>query len=163
MRRLLLALALLYATAAPAANLQSFLQSATQQSSARVALRADGQLVSTGTESTLDDQFVLLRNENGDIYLELRSAALRILIRPDKNEALAASGEAAAKRLPMDRPIAGTDFSPEDLKPFDQANFDSAAIADRNERQITVSFDPRDSQYTLVVITFDADNSAWMY
>jgi hypothetical protein len=157
MRRLLLAFFLLYSSAAAAANLQSFLRSATRASSARVALRADGPLVSTGTEGTVDDQVVLLRNEDGATYLELRRAALRILIRPDKNEAYEASGRAAAKPLPMDRPIAGTDFSPEDLKPFVQANFDSAAIADRNDRQITVSLDPRDSQYTLIVTTFDVE------
>jgi hypothetical protein len=85
----------------------------------------------------------------------VQSPRVRALL-PASGGALLAAGPDPAP-FPIDGALAGSEFSREDLQPFDAARFGSPTIVDRSAEDTTVSFDPHDSQYSLEVITFDRE------
>jgi hypothetical protein len=158
MKEILSLVLVVLATAARGEDLATFLAGATEAARVPAVVRADGEITHEGLDGTTTDTLVLLRNQSGDLFLELRQAGLRALVPARGDKAYQrAKGAKAAAPIPMDAPIAGTDFTAEDLRPFDAARYGSPIIADRSDRQVTVSLDPQDSQYTLVVITFDRE------
>ena len=58
---------------------------------------------------------------------------------------------------PSTRALGGSEFTREDLQPFDAGRYGSPTIVDRSPAETTVSLDPHGSQYSLVVITFDRE------
>lgn len=158
MRRLVSLWLLVIAGVARGEDLATFLAAASEAARVPVAVRADGELTYQGLDGTSKDSVTLLRNPAGDTFIELRQAGLRVLVPSRGDKAYQRpKGAARATPLPFEASIPGTDFCAEDLRPFDIARYGSPIIADRNERQTTVSLDPHDSHYTLVVITFDRE------
>jgi hypothetical protein len=157
----IVALLLAVAAVARGDDLAGFLAAASAASKPAAPIRGDGELVTTSADGTTRQQIAVLQRPNGDLYLELRPIGLRALI-PSSGEAMlsAAPGNAAAP-FALDAPLAGSEFTREDLQPFNLARFGSPTIVDRNGAEMTVSLDPlKPSQYSLEAITFDRDKHA---
>src|SRR4029434_1101026 len=57
----------------------------------------------------------------------------------------------------LDASLGGSEFTREDLRPFNVQNYQSPTIVDRRNGEVTVSLTPNaGSQYSLQVITFDS-------
>lgn len=153
-----LAVLLLFTPAlAWAEDLQEFLSAATVAARPTQALRADGVLTTTSAAGSSRQPITLVQRPNGDLYLELREAGVRALLTAVGEAWLAARPGAPAAPLALDAPLAGSEFTREDLQPFVAMRFAAPSIVDRTPEDVTVSLDPQASQYRLVVITFDRD------
>jgi outer membrane lipoprotein-sorting protein len=160
MRTIVAAVAVLAiaATAPAAEDLHTFLAAATAATRPSAPVRADGTLTTTAPDGTVKDRIAILYRPNGDVYVELKDAGTRALLLGDGTTALlvarkGASGQAFA----LDGGLDTSEFTREDLRPFDLAQVTSPTIVDRREGEVTVSVTPKPSQYTLQVITFDTD------
>lgn len=149
------AIALLLFVAAPTRgeDLAALLATATQASRPSMPVRGVGRLVTTSADGTVTHRIAIAQRPSGDLYIEVQSPGFRALL-PATGKALLASGSAPAP-FAADAALAGSEFSREDLQPFDAARFGSPTIVDRSDEEATVQLDPRDSQYSLEVITFD--------
>ncbi len=156
MKSFLTALALLTATTAAAEDLSTFLKAATQATRSSGPLRGTGELVTTSPDGSARDQLTVVRRPNGDMYLELRNAGVRALVLADGKTALIVSSKGGSPGpFAKDAPFAGSEFTREDLPPFDVDRIRTPAIADSSSDQLTVGLTPVDSQYAYQVITFD--------
>ncbi len=158
MRTPVVALALVLAAAAPAVreDLPTFLKYATAAARPNTPLRADGTLVTTSPDGTVRDQIAILRRPNGDVYLELRNTGARALLPGDGSTALLVpAGGKSGEPFALDASLDGSEFTREDLRPFNAEFYRSPTIVDRDDTEMTVSLTPAPSQYTLQVITFD--------
>jgi hypothetical protein len=151
---------LLLAGAAPALaeDLPTFLKAASAAARPTAPLRADGTLVTTSPEGTVRDQIAIVQRPNGDLYLELRAAGARALIPAGADKALLVAGRGKrSEAFAADASLGGSEFTREDLQPFDISHYRSPTIVDRRDGEITVSLTPDHSQYSLQVITFDTE------
>lgn len=156
MKPLVTALALLAATGTGAEDLTAFLKAATAAARPTAPLRADGEVVTVSPDGTVRDQLAVLRRPNGDMYLELRKAGVRALVLADGKTALIVPSKGGSPEpFALDAELAGSEFTREDLRPFDAELYRSPAIADSSSEDMTVSLTPAQSQYALQVITFD--------
>jgi hypothetical protein len=157
MKAPLVALALL-ATGASARgdDLPAFLGAVATAARPTVPLRADGSLVTTSPDGTARDQIAMVRRPTGDVYIELRTAGVRALLSADGTTALLvpAAGK-PSEPFALDASLGGSEFTREDLRPFNADYFRSPTIVDRDGSEMTLSLTPTPSQYTLQVITFD--------
>ena len=136
-------------------DLAAFLAGATGAARPSVIVRGAGELVTTSAEGTVRHRIAIEQRPAGDLYLEVGSPGARALLPPTGAALLAAGGSPVP--FPLDAALVGSEFSREDLQPFDAGRFGSPTIVDRGEDDTTVSLDPRDSQYSLEVITFDRE------
>lgn len=157
MSRSACAVALLFATAAPARgeDLAALLAAATSAARPTAPVRGSGELVTASADGTTRHRVAVAQRPSGDLYIEVQSPGLRALL-PTDGPALLAAGSAPAP-FPVDGALAGSEFSREDLQPFDAAHFASPTIVDRGDDDVTVQLDPRGSQYSLEVVTFDRE------
>jgi len=148
---------LLAVVAAPARgeDLAALLAAATSAARPSTTVRGEGELVSVSPEGTVRHRIAIAQRPAGDLYVEVQSPVARALL-PTSGAALLAAGAAPAP-FPADAALAASEFSREDLQPFDAGRFGSPTIVDRGADDTTVSLDPRDSQYSLQVITFDRE------
>ncbi len=154
-------LVLFIAAAARGDDLASFLTAASDASKPMTTIRGEGELVVATPDATTKQQLVVMQRPNGDLYLELQPSGARALLPFSGDAVLAAAKGSAAKPFALDAPLAGSEFSREDLQPFNLARFGSPTIVDRNASQLTVSLDPKKpTQYSLEAITFDRDKRA---
>lgn len=146
---------LLVLAALPAAgeDLAALLGGATAAARPTATVRGEGELVTVSAEGTVRHRIVLVQRPGGDLYIEVASPGARALI-PASGVALLASAGTPAP-FALDAALAGSEFSREDLQPFDAGRFGSPTIVDRSDEDVTVSLDPHPSQYSLEVITFD--------
>jgi hypothetical protein len=160
MRTIAVILAVLAAAAAaPAAeDLPTFLTAATAAARPTAPVRADGTLVTTSPDGTVQDRIAIIYRPNGDAYLEVRDAGTRALLLGDGRTALLAPQKGASSQtFALDGVLDGSEFTREDLRAFNVEHYKSPTIVDRRDGEVTVSLTPSPSQYTLQVITFDTD------
>jgi hypothetical protein len=160
MRTSVVASVLLLAAATPAVaeDLPTFLAAASAATRPTAPLRADGTLVTTSPDGEVRDQIAIVRRPNGDAYLELRTAGARALVLGNGTTAVLIPGKGKSREaFALDASFGGSEFTREDLRPFNLENYRSPTIVDRRDGEVTVSLTPRDSQYTLQVITFDTE------
>ena len=163
MRRMLPTLAtllVLAASPARAADLATFLAAASKASHPSAVVRADGELLHENPDRKTSERIVLFRSPDDDVYVELQKSGVRALIKADGSAFLRAGHDAAVKEIQADEALGGTNFTREDLEPFDVSRYGSPTIIDRSAQEVTVSLAPRRSQYSLVVITFDRERKA---
>jgi hypothetical protein len=152
----LAAFVLLTAAAVGAEDLSTFLKAATAATRPTAPLRGDGTLVTTSPDGTGRDQLAVVRRPNGDMYVELHDAGVRALVLADGKTALIVSKKGGSPEVfALDAPLGGSEFTREDLRPFNAELYRSPAIADIGSDDLTVSLTPDQSQYALQVITFD--------
>lgn len=159
MPRLSCTVALLFALAAAPArgeDLAALLAGATAAARPSATVRGDGELVTASPDGTTRARVAVLQRPDGALYLEAQPPGARALLSAD-GRAWSAGPGAAPQPFANDAGFAGSEFTREDLEPFDAARYGSATIVDRNPSQTTVSLDPHASQYSLVVITFDRE------
>lgn len=137
-------------------DLATLLATATAAARPSTTVRGEGELVTTSPEGSVRQRIVVLQRANGDLVFEVQPGDIRALV-PAAGGALIAADGGAAAPFAADAPLAGSELTREDLQPFDAARFDSPTIVDRGSAGTTVQLDPRDSQYSLVVITFAPD------
>jgi hypothetical protein len=164
MHRVVVSLVALLVPVAPAAaeDLTTFLTAATAAARPNVPLRADGELTTTSPDGTVGDQIAILRRPNGDVYIELRNSGVRALLLGDGKTALLVPGKGkSAAAFALDTQLGGSEFTREDLQPFNASPYRSPIIVDRNPGELTVSLTPSPpSQYALQVMTFDSERKA---
>jgi hypothetical protein len=136
-------------------DLAALLAGATAAARPRVTVRGEGALVTTSPEGTTQARVAVLQRPGGDVYLEVQPPGARALLLADGTAWLSAAPGKAAAAFAREAPLAGSEFSREDLQPFDAARYGSPTIVDRSPAETTVQLDPHASQYTLVVVTFD--------
>jgi len=156
MNRLSRAVALLVALVASAAHgedLAALLAAATSGARPTATVRGDGELVTTSPDGSTRQRVAVLQRANGDLAIAVQPGDVRALL-PAAGAALIASDGGGAEPFAADAPLAGSELTREDLQPFDAARFGSPTIVDRGSAGTTVQLDPKDSQYTLMVITF---------
>jgi hypothetical protein len=68
-----------------------------------------------------------------------------------------AGRDSAEKKVALEDAFTGTDFTWEDLLPFDLSSWDFPVIIDKSAHDLTVQLTPKTHQYILVVSTFDRD------
>lgn len=150
--------ALLIATAALPArgeDLAALLNGATAGARPTATAIGRGKLVTQSPDGSTEANVVAVQNATGDLYLQVEPPGARALILANGTALLSAKSGAAPAPFPNEEQLAGSEFSREDLQPFDAARYGSPTIVDRNPTTATVQLDPKGSQYSLVVITFD--------
>lgn len=160
MHRPVLACLIVCLAAAPASgeDLATFLKAASAAARPTAVLRGDGTLVTTSPDGTKKDQLAIVRRPNGDVYLELHDAGTRALLIAKDNRALLVPGKGeGSEDFALDTALGGSEFTREDLQPFNIDRYQSPTIVDRRNGEITVSLTPKPSQYALQVITFDTE------
>lgn len=155
------ALLLVVATMARGDDLATFLAAASDASKPRATIRGEGELVTVSPEATARQQIALVQRPSGDLYVELQPSGARALLPAGGDAVLSPAKGTAPAPFALDAALAGSEFSREDLQPFNLARFGSPTIVDRNGGELTVSLDPRKpTQYSLEAITFDRDKRA---
>ncbi len=135
-------------------DLQQFLRGAEEAAQATVGLRGDGEVEVASPEATRRDQVALLVRPPADTFIELRQEAIKaVLLGNDAFRVKA--GEAKPEKFPLDASLDASDFTREDLEPFRLSHYRDARISDDSGTEVMVTLFPKDSQYSLVVITFD--------
>ena len=148
-------LLVLAAVPARGEDLAALLAGATSAARPVATVRGEGELVTVSPDGTTRHRLAIAQRPAGDLYIEVASPRARALL-PATGAALLAAGSTPAP-FPLDAALVGSEFSREDLQPFDAGRFGSPTIVDRGADDTTVSLDPRDSQYSLQVITFDRE------
>src|SRR4029434_4373593 len=140
-------------------DLPTVLKGASAAARPTAALRADGTLVTASPDGTVRDQIAIVRRPNGDLYVELREAGTRALLFADGDKALLVPAKGKrSEPFALDASLGGSEFTREDLRPFNVQNYQSPTIVDRRNGEVTVSLTPNaGSQYSLQVITFDSE------
>ena len=161
LRRQVMAIApLLVMCSAPARaemfDLQQFLHGAEVAAQATVPLRGDGEVEVASPEATRRDQVALVVRPPTDTFIELHQEAIKaVLLGPDAFRIKA--GETKPEKFALDASLDASDFTREDLEPFRLAHYRDARVSDDSASEVMVTLFPRDSQYSLVVITFDRE------
>jgi len=138
-------------------DLAALLAGATAAAHPSATVRGDGELVTTSPDGSVRARVAVLQRANGDVYVEVQPPGARALIPVGGNALLSEKAGAAPAAFPNDGALAASEFTREDLQPFDAGRYGSPTIVDRSPAETTVSLDPHGSQYSLVVITFDRE------
>ncbi len=157
-RQLATAVAALLACITPARaelfDLQQFLRGAEEAAQTPVALRGDGEVEVASPEATRRDQVALVVRPPADTFIELHQEAIKaVLLGTDAFRIK--GGETKPEKFALDASLDASDFTREDLEPFRVSHYRDARISDDSGSEVMVTFFPKDSQYSLVVITFD--------
>jgi hypothetical protein len=137
-------------------NLERFLRDAEEAGQVTVALRGDGQFEVTSPEGTRRDQVALMIRPAADAFIELQQEGIKALLLHASGQAFhSKAGATQAESFASDASFAESDFTREDLEPFQLSHYTQPRIADDSATELTVMLIPKASQYSLVVITFD--------
>jgi hypothetical protein len=159
---LLVALALVVCAASPAVAepvnlsdfLSDFLRGAEEAAKVTLPLQAQGQFEVVSPEATRRDEIALIARPPADTFIALRQEGVRAVLLGDG--AFRVVGRAAkAESFPLDASLDDSDFTREDLEPFRVSRYKEALISDDSATTLMVTFSPKNSQYSLVVISFD--------
>lgn len=148
--------------AAPAsaeiADLQEFLRGVETANAIAMPLRGDGNLDVVSPEATQHYPLALILRPPADLYVDLQNGMKALVPATGDAAYLLKPGATKADTFPPDAALAGSDFTREDLEPFRLAHYQDWRISDESAGEVTVTLFPQAaSQYTLVVITFDAE------
>ena len=142
-------------------DLVVFLQAAADADRPTVTLRVDGEIMTDNPEHPLRDQIIVLHRPNNDVFVELHTTGVKLIILKGGGEAyLLSEDEQTVRARPLSASISGTDFTLADFHPFAVTDYASPTVIDATDRQLTVQFDPRRPYYSLVVMTFDRKKHA---
>jgi hypothetical protein len=145
------------AAPAPAADLAALLAGATAAARPSATIVGTGTLVTTSPDGRSEARVLAAQNARGDLYLQVQPRGPRALLLADGTALLAAAPGATPAPFATEAQFAGSEFSREDLQPFDARRYGSPTIVDGSPSTTTVQLDPHQSQYSLVVVTFDRD------
>ncbi|MGD9764763.1 MAG: hypothetical protein AB7V27_13700 [Candidatus Binatia bacterium] len=156
MRRVLQSIAALtlLVSRGAAEDLEAFLRAATDAARPIHTVQAEGVLTSRAAGTTTRQAIKMIKRPNGDLEVELPEGGVRALLTAG-GAAWLRAGTAPPAPFARDAPLAGAEFTREDLEPFAAARFAAPTIVDRAAEEMTVSLQPKSSQYRLVVVTFD--------
>lgn len=158
--QLLAAASLWLATRAGAAfvDLGVFLPEMEEAARPNVSLRADGTITTTTPEKSTSDQIILLHRESNDVYAELRQAKYKVLLLKGGTEAFRhVDGAKQPGPCAPETPLGESEITCEDLQPFRVERYHTPRIVDQSGQQVQLALFPKQSQYSLVVITFDRE------
>jgi hypothetical protein len=159
----LIALAVAGQSAAQGDRLATLLRAVEEEARVTSGLRAEGTLTVTSPEETRSYPVLLVyrpsrsAGRGTDLYIELSNGGGKAIILDDGASAFRASVASKAEPFARDAALAGSDFVREDLQPFVATAFGDARISDENSTRMTVSLAPKDSQYSLQVVTIDVE------
>lgn len=135
-------------------DLNAFLRGAEEAAQVAVPLRGDGQFEIVSPETTRRDQVALVLRPPADTFIALQQRAIKAVLLGTDAFRLK-PGTDKVEPFPLDASLDDSDFTREDLEPFRLAHYKDARISDDSAAQVTVTLYPAESQYSLVVITFD--------
>ena len=148
--------AVLLPAAVAAQDLSSFLTEVTKATRPKTAVRAFGTVKTESPDGAVEDQIAVVYGPSGDLYLELRKDGTRALITGAGKDAFVVDGgKGSAAAFALDAPFDKTQFTREDLHPFDVANYKAPRISDKGPFDMTATVEGKPSHYELIVITFD--------
>ena len=137
-------------------GLTQFLRGVEAAAHVTVALRGDGEFEVQTPEATRRDQVAMIVRPPADVFLALRQEGIKALLLGNDGHLLK-TGAATAGRFPASATFAESDFTREDLEPFRLSRFKDWRISDESDTQLTVMLSPQDSQYSLIMITFERE------
>ncbi len=135
-------------------DLDAFLHQAEEAAQVAVPLRGDGQVEVASPEATRRDQVALVLRPPADTFIAFQQQAVKAVLLGSAAFRLK-PGANKVEPFALDASLDDSDFTREDLEPFRAARYKDARISDDSPTQLTVTLFPTDSQYSLVVITFD--------
>lgn len=138
-------------------DLNTFLPEMEEAAKPSVTLRADGVLSITSPEGTKREPIVIIHREGNDVFIELKSGTKALLLKGGAEAFIAPPGAKEASAFALQDPLAGSELTREDLQPFTVARFKTPRIVDQTPQSVQVAMFPQQSQYSLVVITFDRE------
>ncbi len=137
-------------------SLTQFLRGVEAAAHVTVALRGDGEFEVQTPEATRRDQIAMIVRPPADVFLALRQEGIKALLLGNDSY-FQEAGAATAGRFPASATFAQSDFTREDFEPFRLSRFKDWRISDESDALLTVMLSPQDSQYSLVVITFERE------
>jgi hypothetical protein len=139
-------------------GLETFLRSVEAATAITVPLRADGELDAQLATGQLRSDLVMVVRPPSDMYIELRKGPRKALLLTSAGTAFRLHSEdGKAEKFAEDAAFADSDFTREDLEPFQLARYKTWLIADESAGEVTVTLMPKNSQYTMLVTTFDIE------
>lgn len=154
---LLFLLVLPHTGGAAPVDLNSFLPEMEDAAKPNVTLRGDGTLTTTNPDGTHRDQILIIHREGNDLYIETKDGTKAVLLQGGSNASIAMPQAKDASPFAPDAPLAGSEFTREDLQPFAAGRYKTPRIVDQGPQQVQVALFPLQSQYSMVVITFDRE------
>jgi hypothetical protein len=147
--------ALCTAAHADIGSLDEFLRNCEAATHVTVPLRGDGQLEVTTPNGTTRTTVVVIARPPNDLYIELRKPGFKALLLSKGQAYRVTAGAPKAEAFAADAPLGTSDFSREDLQPFQLSRYKGWRISDESADEVTVMLFPVTSPYSLEVITFD--------
>jgi hypothetical protein len=143
-------------------NLAQFLRDCEAATHVNAPLRGDGQLEVTTLggappSSTTRSAAVVIVRPLADVYMELREPGFKAVLLSQGKAYRVAAGAANAEAFAADALLGESNFTREDLQPFQVARYKGWRISDENANEVTVMLFPTSPPYSLVVITFDRE------
>lgn len=138
-------------------DLNTFLPEMEEAAKPTVTLRADGTMTVVTPEGTKRDQIVLIHREGNDLFIELKQGVKALLLKGGAESFIAMAGAKEATAFKGDATLAGSEITREDLQPFTVAHYKTPRIVDQTSQIVHVALFPQQSQYSLLVITFDRE------
>jgi hypothetical protein len=138
-------------------DLNTFLPEMEEAAKPTVTLRADGKLTTVSPEGTASDQILMIHREGNDLLIELKQGTKALLLKGGAEAFVAMAGAKEASAFAPDAALAGSEFTREDLQPFAVGRYKTPRIVDQTGQSVQVAMFPLQSQYSMVVITFDRE------
>lgn len=139
-------------------DLNSFLPEMEEVAKPNVTLRADGTLTTANPDGTHSDQILMVHREGNDLLIELKQGTKALLLKGGEEAYIAMAGVKEATRFAPDADFAGSELTREDLQPFVASRYNKTPrIVDQTAQLVQVALFPLQSQYSMVVITFDRE------
>lgn len=138
-------------------DLNTFLPEMEEAAKPTVTLRADGVLTTTNPDGTKRDQILMIHREGNDLFIELKQGSKALLLKGGGEAYTAMAGAKEAMSFAPEAALAGSEFTREDLQPFAVSRYKTPRIVDQTGATIQIALFPQQSQYSMVVITFDRE------
>lgn len=138
-------------------DLNTFLPEMEEAAKPNVTLRADGTMTVASPEGTKTDQILMIHREGNDLYIELKQGSKALLLKGGAESFIAMAGAKEATAFKPDAALAGSELTREDLQPFAVARYKTPRIVDQTSQIVHVALFPQQSQYSMLVITFDRE------
>lgn len=137
-------------------DLTQFLHGMEEATHVTEPLRADGQIEMVAPDATWTDRIAMIVRPPSDVFLEMQRRGIKALLLAGVGEAhIVGAGATRAEAFAASAPLAGSDFTQEDLEPFRLSHYRDWRISDETGAELTVTLFPQNSQYSLMVVTID--------
>jgi hypothetical protein len=138
-------------------DLNTFLPEMEEAAKPTVTLRADGTLTTTNPDGTTTDQILIIHREDNSLRIELKQGTRALLLTGGTAAFIAVKDAKEASPFAADAPLAGSEFTREDLQPFAAGRYKTPRIVDQTSQIVHVAMFPQQSQYSMLVVTFDRE------